>query len=182
MPSLAFANVRTSEEEDLAAIAAIYAHHVRNGTASFEIEPPDIVEIARRRVTSLQGGYPYLVAEQGSMVVGYAYAGAYRPRAAYCNTVETSIYLHPDAVGRGLGTLLLKALVKACEVQGFRQMIAVVGDSTNRASICLHERHGFRRVGTLEAIGYKHGRWLDVVLLQRDIGEGASSPPQARSA
>ncbi|GJE15998.1 GNAT family N-acetyltransferase [Methylobacterium marchantiae] len=176
------ANVRPAEEDDLAAVAAIYAHHVRHSTASFEAEPPDIVEIARRRASSVQGGHPYFVAEQAGVVVGYAYSGPYRPRAAYRNTVETSIYLHPDAMGRGLGTLLLEALIRACERHGFRQMIAVVGDSTNRASIRLHERQGFRRVGTLEAVGFKHGRWLDVVLLQRNLGEGASSVPGAQGA
>jgi L-amino acid N-acyltransferase YncA len=182
MSSLERANIRPAQDTDLAAITDIYAHHVSHGTASFETEPPNIEEMTRRRVTSLQGGYPYLVAEEGGVVIGYAYTGPYRPRAAYRNTVETSIYLHPEAVGRGLGTLLLEALVAACEGQGFRQMIAVVGDSTNGASIRLHERRGFRRVGTLEAVGYKHGRWLDVVLLQRDLGEGASSAPGSRSS
>ncbi len=129
----------------------------------------------------MEEGYPYLVAERDGRVVGYAYAGAYRPRAAYRDTVENSVYLHPDAIGLGIGSLLLAALVTACEARGFRQMVAVVGDSANLPSIRLHERHGFRRVGTLEAVGHKHGRWLDTVLLQRRLGAGDTAPPMRRS-
>ncbi|TPG52307.1 N-acetyltransferase family protein [Roseomonas nepalensis] len=174
--------IRPASEADMTAITAIYAHHVRQGSASFETKVPDVVEMARRRATLREGGFPYVVAEDNSEVLGYAYAGAYRPRAAYCNTVEDSIYLRPDATGRGLGSHLLTALIEACEAQGFRQMIAVVGDRANTPSIRLHERQGFRRIGTLEAVGCKHGRWLDVVLLQRRLGEGASSAPQVRNA
>lgn len=166
----------------MTAITAIYAHHVRHGSASFETRVPDVVEMTRRRTALLEGGFPYVVVEDDGVVLGYAYAGAYRPRAAYSNTVEDSIYLRSDATGRGLGSHLLTALIGACEARGFRQMIAVVGDSANIPSIRVHERQGFRRIGTLEAVGYKHGRWLDIVLLQRRLGEGTSSAPRARDA
>ncbi len=174
------ASIRPAEERDLDAIAAIYAHHVLHGSASFETEPPGVAEMGRRRLALLAGGYPYLVAESGREILGYAYASAYRPRAAYGNTVEDSVYLRPDAAGRGLGARLLAALIEACEACGFRQMIAVVGDSANSASIRVHERQGFRRIGTLEAVGHKHGGWLDIVLLQRRLGDGASSAPRPR--
>jgi L-amino acid N-acyltransferase YncA len=170
-------SIRTAEDRDTATITAIYARHVLHGSASFETAPPDIAEMARRRHGCLEGGFPHLVAEQDGVVVGYAYAGAYRPRAAYRDTVEDSIYLHPDAAGRGIGSKLLVALIQACEERGFRQMVAVVGDSGNAASIGIHERHGFRRVGTLEAVGHKHGQWLDIVLLQRRLGPGNTVPP-----
>jgi phosphinothricin acetyltransferase len=170
--------IRSAEDRDIAAVTAIYAHHVRHGTASFETTPPDTAEMARRHVALVEGGYPYLLAERDSTVIGYAYAGAYRPRAAYRNTVENSIYLHPDAVGRGIGKQLLEALIQSCEERGFRQMVAVIGDSANLPSIRLHERHGFRRVGSLEAVGFKRGRWLDIVLMQRLLGPGSTVPPQ----
>ncbi|MBL6459406.1 N-acetyltransferase [Belnapia sp. T6] len=174
--------IRAATEADIPPITTIYGQHVREGSASFETEAPDREEMARRRAALVEGGYPYLVAEEGGEIMGYAYAGAYRPRVAYRNTVENSIYLRPDAAGRGIGSQLLAALVSACEARGFRQMVAVVGDSANFASIRLHERHGFRRVGTLEAVGHKHGHWLDIVLLQRRLGEGASSAPQPQDA
>jgi phosphinothricin acetyltransferase len=136
--------------------------------------------MARRRGALLEAGYPYLVAERGGEVVGYAYASAYRPRAAYRDTVENSVYLRPDAVGRGTGSLLLAALIEACEARGYRQMIAVVGGSANVASIRLHERHGFRLVGTLRSVGHKHGSWLDTVLLQRTLGAGDTAAPEPR--
>jgi phosphinothricin acetyltransferase len=125
----------------------------------------------------LAKGLPYIVAADADAVLGYAYAGTYRPRAAYAHTVENSVYLRPDAVGQGIGRRLLAALIEACEARGLRQMIAVVGDSANAASIRLHERLGFRRVGVLTHVGYKHGRWLDSVLLQRTLGVGANAPP-----
>jgi phosphinothricin acetyltransferase len=169
--------IRPSEDRDLPAIAAIYAHHVRFGTASFETDPPDLAEMTRRRAEVLGKGQPYLVAEAAGAVIGYAYAGTYRPRPAYRNTVEDSIYLHPDQAGRGVGSLLLPALIRAAEAAGYRQMIGVVGDTANQASIRLHQRCGFRLVGTLESVGFKFGRWLDSVVLQRRLGAGDTAAP-----
>jgi phosphinothricin acetyltransferase len=171
-------SIRPVADADMDAVAAIYGHHVRHGSASFETEPPALAEMQRRCAALRDQGYPYLVAEQDGGVVGYAYASAYRPRAAYRDTVENSVYLRPDAIGRGAGSLLLAALIKACEAAGFRQMIAVVGDSGNAPSVRLHQRHGFRLVGTLQSVGFKHGRWLDTVLLQRALGDGDAVPPQ----
>jgi len=172
--------VRPSLDADLPAIAAIYAHAVVHGTASFELEPPGEAEMARRRAAILEGGFPYIVAEIDGAVAAYAYAGPYRPRPAYRFTVEDSIYVAPDRQGRGVGRALLAALIETCEGAGFRQMVAVIGDSASRGSIRLHEAMGFRRSGLLEAIGWKHGRWLDGVLMQRVLGEGADAPPAER--
>jgi L-amino acid N-acyltransferase YncA len=169
--------LRPSVDTDIDDITAIYAHHVRHGTASFETEPPDAAEMQRRRTVMLEQGFPYLVIEEAGTLQGYAYAGTYRPRAAYRDTVENSLYLRPEAAGRGLGGMLLAALIDACGDIGLRQMVAVVGDSANLPSIRLHERLGFRRVGVLESVGYKHGRWLDTVLLQRALGPGNSTGP-----
>jgi L-amino acid N-acyltransferase YncA len=174
--------IRPVAAADLGAITSIYRHHVLHGSASFETEPPAEAEMARRQALLLEQDYPYLVAERGGDIAGYAYASAYRPRIAYRNTVEDSVYLLPDAAGLGIGSLLLAALIVACEARGFRQMMAVVGDSDNASSIRLHQRHGFRCIGTLEAVGYKHGRWLDCVLFQRRLGAGATTPPQPRDA
>jgi phosphinothricin acetyltransferase len=176
-PPLTEVQVRPSRDEDMDAVAAIYAHHVRHGSASFETEPPGPEEMRARRAAVLAQGLPYLVLEQNGLVQGYAYAGAYRPRAAYRDTVENSVYLRPEAIGRGFGRKLLAALIEACEARDLRQMIAVVGDSGNTASIRLHERLGFRTVGVLRAVGYKHGRWLDTVLLQRPLGKADAAPP-----
>lgn len=169
--------VRPSAEADIPAIAAIYAHAVVRGTASFELEPPDEAEMARRRAALLAGGYPYLVAEIGGAVAGYAYAGPYRTRPAYRATVEDSIYVAPSRQGLGVGRALLGALIEACAAEGFRQMVAVIGDSASAGSRRLHAAQGFRLVGVLEAVGYKQGRWLDSVLMQRALGDGAASPP-----
>jgi phosphinothricin acetyltransferase len=169
--------IRQATERDMEAVTAIYAHHVLHGTASFETEPPDCAEMTRRHAVLHDQGYPYLIAEAGGAVVGYAYAGPYRPRIAYRSTVEDSIYVRADRMGRGVGSLLLRALIAACEQRGYRQMIAVVGDAASTASIALHERHGFSRVGTLRSVGHKHGRWLDSVLLQRALGSGDTAPP-----
>lgn len=169
--------IRPSRDDDLPAIAAIYAHAVTHGTASFELEAPDLAEMARRRAALLAGGYPYLVAEAEETVVGYAYAGPYRARPAYRATVEDSIYVAPDRGGQGIGRELLAALLQACEQRGFRRMVAVIGDSASRGSIRLHEAAGFAPVGVLPAVGFKHGRWLDTVLMQRPLGEGDTSPP-----
>ncbi|MBW4090028.1 MAG: N-acetyltransferase [Proteobacteria bacterium] len=174
------ATIRPIAADELAAVAAIYAHHVRYGTASFELEPPSEADMRRRHADLAGHGTPFLVATAGADVLGYAYAGPYRPRPAYRNTVENSIYLRPDAIGQGLGTRLLEALIDACAARGFRQMVAVVGDSANAASVRLHERLGFRPVGVLRSVGYKHGRWLDTVLLQRVLGAGDAAPPQPR--
>jgi phosphinothricin acetyltransferase len=169
--------VRPSRAADVPSIAAIYAHHVRHGLASFEIEPPAIEEMARRRTETLARGLPYLVAEAEGRVVGYAYAGPYRARPAYRYTVEDSVYVAPDQVGRGIGRLLLPAVIDACGGAGYRQMVAVIGDSGNAASIRLHEAFGFRRVGLLPSVGFKLGRWVDSVLMQRPLGEGDATPP-----
>ena len=160
---------------------AIYAHHVLHGTASFELEPPDIAEMGRRRAAVLAKGFPYLAAERDGVVAGYAFASTYRPRIAYGDTVEDSVYLHPDCIGRGIGRPLLQALIAACEQRDLRQMIGIVGDSAHLASIRLHERCGFRLVGVLQDVGWKHGRWLDTVVLQRSLGRGSSAPPAERS-
>jgi phosphinothricin acetyltransferase len=170
--------IRPSRDADVAAIVAIYAPAVLDGAASFELEPPDAAEMARRRAALLDNDYPYLVAEIGGEVAGYAYAGPYRPRPAYRHTVEDSVYIAPHRQGAGLGRQLLAALIAACEGDGrFRQMVAVIGDSASAVSIALHRAHGFRHVGTIEAVGFKHGRWLDSVLMQRALGEGAATPP-----
>jgi len=172
--------IRPCHEPDMPAIAGIYAHHVLHGFASFETEPPSLAEMIRRRADIAAKGLPYLVAERGGIILGYAYAGTYRPRAAYRDTVENSIYLRHDTAGQGIGGHLLPALVAACEACDLRQMIAVIGDSGNEASIRLHQRCGFRLVGILEAVGYKHGRWLDSVLMQRHLGRGDTAPPPER--
>jgi phosphinothricin acetyltransferase len=170
--------IRPSTEDDLGSIAAIYGHHVLHGTGSFETEPPGEKEMRRRRADVLARGLPHLVAEEeGGAILGYAYASAYRPRAAYRNTVENSVYVRHDIVGRGVGRLLLAELIAQCEALGVRQMVAVVGDSANLASLRLHEAFGFRLVGTLRSVGRKHGRWLDTVLLQRALGEGDRTDP-----
>jgi L-amino acid N-acyltransferase YncA len=172
--------IRPADDTDMDAVTAIYGHHVLHGLASFETEPPDITEMRRRRADVMAKGLPYLIATDAEVVLGYAYASTYRPRAAYANTVENSVYLRPEATGRGIGQRLLSALIKACEAHGLRQMVAVVGDSANLASIRLHEKLGFRRVGVLTNVGYKHGRWLDSTLLQRELAEGARSRPKRR--
>jgi L-amino acid N-acyltransferase YncA len=169
--------VRPSRDEDIARIAAIYDHHVRHGTASFELEPPDAAEMARRRAGVLELGLPYLVAELEGRVVGYAYAGAYRPRPAYRFTVEDSIYVDHALTGAGVGRALLPVLIEQCTAAGRRQMIAVIGDSAQTASIRLHAAFGFRMVGTVENVGFKFGRWLDSVLMQRPLGPGADTLP-----
>jgi L-amino acid N-acyltransferase YncA len=169
--------LRPARPGDLAAITAIYDHAVRYGTASFELDPPDDAEMARRYESLRAGGYPYLVAELDGAVAGYAYAGPYRARAAYHWSVEDSIYIAPNAQGRGIGRALIERLVAEAEAGGFRQMIAVIGDSANTASIELHRRAGFRLVGTFENVGFKFGRWLDSVLMQRPLGKGATVDP-----
>jgi phosphinothricin acetyltransferase len=169
--------IRPARDEDLAPIQAIYAHHVLTGLATFEEVPPDAPEIARRRAELLARGLPFLVAEAEGTVLGYAYAGPYRDRPAYRYCLEDSIYLAPDAVGRGVGQRLLAALIEGCTALGYRQMVAVIGDSGNAASIAVHARAGFRHVGTFRAVGFKFGRWVDTVLMQRPLGPGDAAPP-----
>lgn len=169
--------IRPATPSDVPAIAAIYADAVLNGTASFELEPPDEAEMARRMAALLDGGFPYLVAESAGAVVGYAYAGAYRPRPAYRFTVEDSVYVAPSAKGRGTGRALLKALVAEAERRGFRQMIAVIGDEASAGSIALHRSAGFEMVGTFRSVGWKFDQWRATVLMQRPLGDGDSVPP-----
>ena len=170
--------IRDSRPGDIPAIAAIYAHWVTHGLASFELTPPDAAEMARRREAVLTGGYPHLVAEdQSGRVLGHAYAGAYRTRPAYRFAVEDSIYVAPYAARSGAGRALLAALIARCEAQGFRLMVAVIGDSGNAPSIGLHRALGFAHAGLLPAIGWKHGRWVDSMLMTRPLGAGATMPP-----
>jgi len=170
-------SVRASKSEDIPAITAIYAHHVMHGLASFELLPPDVHEIARRRAEVLARGLPYLVAEAGGRLAGYAYAAPYRERPAYRFALEDSVYIHPDCIGRGIGRALLNALIKACTGAGYRQLIAVIGDSGNAGSIGLHAACGFVRTGLLPSVGFKFGRWVDSVLMQKELGEGDRSLP-----
>ncbi|WP_298500782.1 GNAT family N-acetyltransferase [uncultured Maritimibacter sp.] len=168
--------LRPAIHADLPAIRAIYAHAVTHGTASFELTPPDEAEMTRRFLALMDGGYPYLVAEDDRLL-GYAYAGPYRPRPAYRSTVENSVYVSPEAKRGGVGRALLTALIEAAEAKGYRQMIAVIGDSDNVPSISLHRALGFEHVGTFKSVGYKHGRWLDSVLMQRALGSGDQTSP-----
>lgn len=168
--------IRDRSDADIAAITAIYAHAVRHGSASFELEAPDQAEMAQRRRTVLAGGYPYIVAECDGVLAGYAYAAAYRPRPAYRFAVENSVYVAPGRQRQRIGHALLAALIGRCEAAGFRLMVAVIGDSASHARMGLHEAHGFTLAGRLPAIGWKHGRWLYSVLMTRPLGEGAASP------
>ena len=162
--------LRAAAEEDMAAVTAIYAHHVLTGHASFEEVPPDTPEMTARFRTFTEKGLPYIVAEKDGRVLGYAYAGPYRTRSAYRFTVENSVYVDKDAAGRGIGRALLAELIRLCEAGPWQQMIAIIGDSGNHASVGLHRTLGFRMVGTLEKVGFKHGRWVDTVLMQRSVG------------
>jgi len=162
---------------DLPAIQAIYAHHVSTGLASFEEVPPSLEEMRRRYDEVRERGLPYLTAELGGQVAGYGYCTLYRARSAYRNSLEDSIYIRQDMLGRGIGRLLLAELVRRCEGLGYRQMIAVIGDSANSASIGVHASQGFLRVGTLRSSGFKFGRWVDSVLMQRPLGPGDGTPP-----
>ncbi len=171
------ADIRPAGPGDIAAITRIYADAVEHGTATFEIEPPDATEMARRQQALLADGLPYLVAEQAGVVAGYAYAGRYHARPAYRWTVEDTIYVAPAFHRRGLGRLLMARLIVEAEARGFRQMVAVIGDSANAASIALHAAVGFRLIGTLQSVGFKHGGWLDTVLMQRPLGSADAAPP-----
>jgi L-amino acid N-acyltransferase YncA len=169
--------VRPVHDTDIPAIVAIYAHAVLYGTASFEVEPPDDAEMTRRVRAVVDAGFPYLVAEKDGRVLGYAYAGLYRTRPAYRNSIENSVYVGPDAHRLGVGRALLGALIDIATRAGFRQMIAVIGDSGNAGSIGLHRALGFTFSGTIHSVGYKHGRWLDSVIMQRALGPGDGTPP-----
>jgi phosphinothricin acetyltransferase len=169
--------LRDARESDMPAVQAIYAHHVIHGTASFELEPPTLEQMLQRRADICANGLPYLVAERDGEVVGYAYATPYRPRPAYRFTVEDSVYVREGMAGFGIGHALLGAVIQHCTASGRRQMVAIIGNSENSASIRLHTRLGFRQVGVFESVGFKHGRWLDTVIMQRELGEGASTTP-----
>jgi phosphinothricin acetyltransferase len=176
--------LRDAGPEDMAALAAIYGHHVRHGLATFEEIPPDKTEMARRCRALQDQGLPYLVAQhddgsgQGAgQILGFAYAGLYRPRPAYRFTLEDSIYVDPQHLNRGVGASLLAQLIERSTALGYRQMVAVIGDSANLGSIRLHEAFGFRQVGTLNALGFKLGCWVDVVILQRALGVGDGELP-----
>ncbi|MFO1185508.1 MAG: N-acetyltransferase family protein [Bauldia sp.] len=169
--------IRAASPADAEALAAIYRAEVLGGTATFELVPPDAAEMDRRRRELTDGGFPYLVAESGNTILGYAYAGPYRLRPAYRFTVEDSIYVATSARRQGVGHALLVALIDACAERGFRQMIAAIGDSANAASIAVHASAGFAHAGTLHQVGWKMGRWLDVVLMQRALGPGNAAPP-----
>ena len=170
-------SIRPATPADIPTITRIYADAVRQGTASFELDPPDQAEMARRQRELLDGGYPYVVAEIDGGVVGYAYAGPYRPRPAYRYSVEDSIYIDANAHRKGVGRALLVRLIEEAERRGFRQMIAVIGDSAQTPSIELHRALGFRMIGNIENVGFKFDRWLDSVLMQRPLGPGASTKP-----
>lgn len=163
--------------DDADAIAAIYGHYVELGTATFETEPPTVGEIAQRMRKVIDGGYPWLVTRNAAgEVLGYAYAGRFHPREGYRYACEVSIYVRHDCLGRGFGTALIAALIAECEARGFRQAIAVIA-GTEPASVVLHARAGFRPCGTLQKIGRKHGQWIDVFYMQRELGDGGDAPP-----
>lgn len=172
--------IRPSTAADLPAVTAIYAWNVEHGTGTFELEAPDLAEMGRRRDDVLAKGLPWLVAERGGQVLGYAYANHFRPRRAYRFCLEDSIYLADQARGQGVGRLLLAELVARCEAAGARQMLAVIGDSANAGSIGVHRALGFEHTGILRSAGWKFGRWLDVVLMQKTLGQGDTSEPVDR--
>jgi phosphinothricin acetyltransferase len=170
-------SIRDATERDLEALQGLYAHHVLHGLASFEEVPPPVEELRRRWVSVISSGLPYLAAEINTRLVGYAYASAYRSRPAYRYTIEDSVYVAPGMGGQGIGSALLGALIARCEAGRWRQMLAVIGDSGNAASIALHRRFGFEAVGTFASVGFKLGRWVDTVLMQRPLGAGATRRP-----
>ena len=169
--------IRDCRDADMTRVTEIYGRSVREETASFELEPPDVQEMRRRRSALLDAGYPYLVAELDGQVEGYAYAGAYRPRPAYALAVENTVYVNPDLQRGGVGRALMEVLIAECETRGYRQMIAIIGDSTHVASIEFHKSLGFATVGNIRSVGYKHAKWLDTVFMQRALGPGDKTPP-----
>ena len=170
-------SVRASSLADIPAITQIYRHHVLHGTGSFETEPPDDAEMTRRREEVLTRHLPYLVAEDAGQIVGYAYANWFKARPAYRFSAEDSIYVAQGQQGKGIGRLLMAALVEACEQAGVRKLIAVIGDSGNHGSVGVHAAAGFVHVGTMRSVGWKFGRWLDIVMMEKTLGAGDSTPP-----
>jgi phosphinothricin acetyltransferase len=170
--------IRSSQDQDLAAITAIYGHHVLHGTGTFEVDPPSQEDMRTRRADVLSKGLPYLVAADGEQVLGFAYCNWFKPRPAYKFSAEDSIYISPEAQGKGLGRALLAELSAHAEKAGVRKLIAVIGDSANTGSIGLHLSVGFHHVGTLKSCGWKFNQWLDVVMMEKTIGLGDSCPPQ----
>ena len=174
---MSVAEIRLASEADLPFVTEIYEHAVLHGTATFELIPPDLAEMTRRFKALMDGGFPYLAASLDGRVVGYAYAGPYRPRPVYRFTVENSVYLDPSIHRRGIGLKLMQRLITECEARGYRQMIAVIGDSANAGSIGVHTKTGFTMIGTHPNVGLKFGHWLDTVMMQRALGEGAATVP-----
>ena len=169
--------IRPSRDEDLPAIAAIYAHHVLHGTGSFETDPPGVADMGARRADVLSKGLPYLVAEQDGTIAGFAYCNWFKPRPAYRYSVEDSVYLAPDLQRRGLGRALLTELLTRCEATGIRKVMAIVGDSANAGSVGVHLALGFTQVGVIESCGWKFGAWRDIVIMQKTLGAGDTQPP-----
>jgi L-amino acid N-acyltransferase YncA len=170
--------LRPSCDADVAAITAIYGHHVLHGTGTFETTPPTEADMAARRADVLGKGLPYLVAEEDGRLLGFAYCQWFKPRPAYRFSAEDSIYLHPDAAGKGVGKLLLAELARQAEAIGIRKLIAVIGDSANAGSIGVHRSLGFSHAGQFKSCGWKFGRWLDIVLMEKSLGEGDTTPPE----
>jgi L-amino acid N-acyltransferase YncA len=169
--------IRPSREEDLAAVTAIYGHHVLHSTGTFETEAPSVADMGTRRADVLAKGLPYLVAEDAGSVVGFAYGNWFKPRPAYRYSVEDSIYLAPGHAGQGLGRALLSELLARCERAGIRKIMAIIGDSANAGSVGLHRALGFAQVGVVESCGWKFGAWRDIVIMQKSLGAGDTSPP-----
>lgn len=175
-------HLRDVTAADLPAIQALYAQEVRERVATYEYDVPDLAEMRQRMDGLLAAGFPYLVAELDGEFAGYAYASSYRSRIGYRWTVEDTVYISPQAQGKGVGRALLQALIEACEACGFRQMVAVIGEPANGASVALHEKLGFTTIGIFPGLGRKHGRWLDTVQMQRPLGAGNLQPPADESA
>ncbi|TXT37250.1 MAG: phosphinothricin acetyltransferase [Comamonadaceae bacterium] len=169
--------IRPSQLADIPQITQIYAHHVHHGTGTFEIEPPTEEDMSLRRMDVLGKKLPYIVATEGERILGYAYCNWFKPRPAYRYCAEDSIYLAPESVGKGLGRTLLAELIRQAELAGVRKLIAVIGDSNNRGSIGVHQSTGFNHVGTLKSCGWKFERWLDVVMMEKPIGQGDTTRP-----
>jgi phosphinothricin acetyltransferase len=173
--------LRPSQPDDLTAITEIYAHHVRHGTGTFEIDPPSLEDMRNRHADVLRKGLPYLVAEEAGQILGFAYCNWFKPRPAYRFSAEDSIYIAPSAHRRGLGRALLQELAVQAQAAGIRKLIAVIGDSANAGSIGVHRAVGFTEVGVLKACGWKFNRWLDIVLMEKTLGPGDKLPPDERA-
>ena len=174
--------IRAATAADAEALAAIYGHHVLHGFGTFEEDPPSPAEMESRRAAIVERGLPYLVAEEDGRVLGFAYAGPFRPRQAYRYTLEDSVYIAPEAVGKGVGRAVLSAVIAECEALGIRQLVAVIGDSGNAASIGLHRSLGFTDAGVGRSFGFKHGRWVDIVWMQKPLNGGDESAPDTPGA